>query len=269
MLADYDWLPPTEAAKKAKVAVTKALQIDDSLAEAHTSLADIRRFFDWDWSGAEREYKRGIELNPNYVSAHQWYAEYLAAMGRHDEAIREMNRAEELDPLSVVIKSAAGWVFFFSHNYGLAIERCRRVIEMDPGYGEVYSQLRRAYEQRGMYREALAADEKLRAFKRKGAPGIAGVRDFPATQSPDEYWRNILRLTQNDLQSPDHKNAAQFRMAEIFAQLGERDLAFEWLDKAYQEHSFWLPFLNVHPHLDPLRNDARFDSLLARVGLAH
>ncbi len=269
MLADYDWLPPTEAAKKAKGAITKALQIDDSLAEAHASLADIRRFFDWDWSGAEKEYKRGIELNPNYVSAHQWYAEYLAAMGRHDEAIREMRRAEELDPLSVVIKSAAGWIFFFSHDYELAIERCQRVIEMDPGYGEVYSQLRRAYEQKGMYGEALAADEKLRAFKRKGAPGLAGVRTPPAIQSPGEYWRNIMRLTQNDLQSPDHKNAAQFRMAEIFAQLGETDLAFEWLEKAYQEHSFWLPFLNVHPHLDPLRADPRFQSLLARVGLAH
>ncbi len=269
MLADYDWLSPTEAAKKAKAAITKALQIDDSIAEAHASLADVRRFFDWDWSGAEREYKRGIELNPNYVSAHQWYAEYLAAMGRHDEAIREMRRAEELDPLSVVIKSAAGWIFFFSHNYEVAIERCQRVIEMDPGYGEVYSQLRRAYEQKGMYREALAADEKLRAFKRKGSGGLAGMRDFPATESPEEYWRTILRLTQNDLQSPDHKNAAQFRMAEIFAQLGETDLAFEWLDKAYQEHSFWLPFLNVHPHLDPLRNDPRFQSLLARVGLAH
>ena len=269
MLADYDWLPPTEAAKKAKGAVTKALQIDDSLAEAHASLADTRRFFDWDWSGAEKEYKRGIELNPNYVSAHQWYAEHLAAMGRHDEAIREMRRAEELDPLSVVIKSAAGWIFFFSHNYELAIERCQRVIEMDPGYGEVYSQLRRAYEQKRMYREALAADEKLRAFKRKGAPGLAGAQDLPAIQSHEEYWRTILRLTENGLQSPDHKNAAQFRMAEIFTQLGEIDLAFEWLDKAYQEHSFWLPFLKVHPHLDPLRADPRFDSLLARVGLAH
>jgi hypothetical protein len=102
-----------------------------------------------------------------------------------------------------------------------------------------------------MYGEALAADEKLRAFKRKGAPGLAGVRTPPAIQSPGEYWRNIMRLTQNDLQSPDHKNAAQFRMAEIFAQLGETDLAFEWLEKAYQEHSFWLPFLKVHPHLDP------------------
>lgn len=267
MLADYDWLSPKEAAQKAKVVVTRALEIDDSLAEAHTSLADIRRFYDWDWSGAEKEYRRGIELNPNYVTAHQWYAEFLAAMGRHDEAIREMRRAEELDPLSVVVKSAAGWVFFFAREYDLAIERCQRVIEMDAGYGEVYSQLRRAYEQKGMYREALAADEKHRAFKKKTEPRPAASGGSSAVQSAKAYWQNVLQLTKKDLESLENKEAAQFRMAEIFTQLGEKDLAFEWLETVYEEHSFWLPFLKVHPHLDPLRTDPRFQALLSRIGL--
>ncbi|MBI1747838.1 MAG: protein kinase [Acidobacteria bacterium] len=268
MLADYDLLSPKEAAPKAKAAVTKALELDDSLEEAHTSLADIRRFYDWDWAGAEREYRRALELNPHYVTAHQWYAEFLAAMGRHHEARREIRRAEELDPISPVVKSAAGWVLFFARDYEQAIKQCQSAMELDPGYGEVYSQLRRAYEQKGMYREALAADEKLRAFKKKSGLRPAESRDASAIQSAQAYWLMLLQLTKQDLESLENKEAAQIRMAEIFTQLGEKDQAFEWLERVYEEHAFWLPFLKVHPHLDPLRSDPRFQTLLRRVGLS-
>jgi tetratricopeptide (TPR) repeat protein len=266
MLADYDWLPPRQAAENAKAAIAKALEIDDSLAEAHTSLADIRRFYDWDWAGAEKEYKRGIELNPKYITAHQWYAEFLAGMGRREEAIREIRLAEELDPLSVVVKGAAGWVFFFVRDYDEAIENCERVIEMDPGFGEVYSQLRRAYEQKRMYSEALAADEKLRAFKKKTEPRASVSQDASVLQSATTYWQSLLLLTEADLENAQTRDGAQFRMAEIFTQLGETKQALEWLEKAFQTRSFWMPFLAVHPHLDPLRGDPRFEDLLRRVG---
>jgi tetratricopeptide (TPR) repeat protein len=132
---------------------------------------------------------------------------------------------------------------------------------------EVYSQLRRAYEQKGMYREALAADEKLRAFKKKSASRSAESPDASAVPSAQAYWQKILQLTKQDLESVETKEAAQFRMVESFTQLGEKDRAFEWLEKVYQDHSFWLPFLKVHPHLDPLRSDPRFADLMRRVGL--
>jgi DNA-binding winged helix-turn-helix (wHTH) protein/TolB-like protein/Tfp pilus assembly protein PilF len=263
MLADYDWLPATDAGSKARVAVTRALEIDDTLAEAHASLADIKRFYDWDFAGAEREYQRAIELNPNYVTAHQWYGEFLSAMGRHDEAIREMKRAEELDPVSVVVKNASGWILLFARRYDEAIAACQKVIEMDPGYGEVYSQLRRAYEQKGLYAEALAADEKFRMFKSKTARR-AKVNSLPIA-SAKAYWQKMLALTEQDVK--DNLEAAQFRMVEIYAQLGEPDRALQWLGKLYQNHHFWMPFLKVHAHLDPLRSDPRFNDLLARIGL--
>ncbi|HEY2933422.1 MAG TPA: tetratricopeptide repeat protein [Acidobacteriota bacterium] len=265
MLADYDWLSPKDASPKAKKAVMKALALDEALAEAHTSLADIRRFYDWDWAGAEREYKRAIELNPNYPTAHQWYAEFLSAMGRHDEAMREIKHAEELDPLSLVVKSAAGWILFWARRYDQAIEACRKVIEMDPNYGEIYSQLRRVYEQKGMYAEALDADGKLRAFREKRVPRVAESGNGDAISNAKAYWQKMLELTKNDLKS--NQEAAQMRMAEIFTQLGDKDQAFAWLDKVYESHHFWLPFLKVHPHLDPLHSDPRFEALLRRVGL--
>ena len=265
MLADYDWLPPKDASPKAKKAVMKALALDEALAEAHTSLADIRRFYDWDWAGAEREYKRAIELNPNYPTAHQWYAEFLAAMGRHDEALREIRHAEELDPFSLVIKSAAGWILFWARSYDKAMETCRKVIEMDPNYGEVYSQLRRVYEQKGMYAEALDADERLRAFREKRAPRAAESGNEGAASNAKVYWQKMLEVTKSDLKR--NQGAAQMRMAEIFTQLGDKDQAFEWLEKVYESHHFWLPFLKVHPHLDSLHSDPRFEALLRRIGL--
>ncbi|HEU4390866.1 MAG TPA: winged helix-turn-helix domain-containing protein [Blastocatellia bacterium] len=261
MLADYDWVTPREAAQKAKAAATRALEIDDSLAEAHASLADIRRFFEWDWAGAEHEYRRAIELNPNYPTAHQWYGEFLSAMGRHDEAISEMRRAEVLDPVSLVVKSAAGWVLYFARDYDKSIEQCLKLIEMDGGFSEVYSQLRRDYEQKGMYVQAMDADEKLRGFRRGVAREPIGVR---SPLSAKAYWQRVLELTKQDLKN---KEAVEVRLAEAYAQLGEKDRALELLERAYDRHSCWMPFLNVHPNLESLRSDPRFLEILKRIGV--
>jgi DNA-binding winged helix-turn-helix (wHTH) protein/TolB-like protein len=262
MLADYDWIAPTEASAQAKAAATQALAIDEQLAEAHASLADIKRFFDWDWAVAEREYRRAIELNPNYSTAHQWYGEFLSAMGRPEEAIREMKQASELDPLSTVVQSAAAWVYFFARQPEQAIAQCEKVIEMDKGFSEVYSQLRRAYEAKGMYREALEADSRLRKSRNLRAAEKAESRGPFNARS---YWQRILELTRQDLQN---KEAVEVRLAEAYAQLGDKDRAMEWLERAYEKHSFWMPFLKVHPHLEPLHPDPRFQDLLRRIGLS-
>ena len=267
MLADYDWLPASEASSRARAAITRALEIDDSLPEAHASLGDIKRFYDWDWAGAEREYQRAIQLNPNYVTAHQWYAEFLSAVGRHEEAIKSIRRAEELDPASVVVKSAAGWVYFFAREYDQSIAACQRVIEMDPSYGEVHSQLRRAYEQKSLFKEALLSDRKLRSFRQGSAQTDDAEKQEVDVTGRETYWRRMLALTQKDLLNESTRESAEFRMAEIYAQLGNDNLAVEWLNRAYNDHSFWMPFIGVHAHLDPLRSDSRFKELIARVGL--
>jgi DNA-binding winged helix-turn-helix (wHTH) protein/TolB-like protein len=263
MLADYDWIAPAEASVQAKAAATHALEIDEQLAEAHASLADIKRFFDWDWAAAEREYRRAIELNPNYSTAHQWYGEFLSAMGRSEEAIGEMQLAQELDPLSTVVQSAAAWVFFFARQPEQTIEQCEKVIEMDKGFSEVYSQLRRAYEAKGMYREAMAADDRLRKSRSRRTTEKIESRSLLNARS---YWQRILELTKQDLQNQE---AVEVRLAEAYAQLGEKDRALESLERAYEKQSFWMPFLKVHPHLDPLHSDPRFKDLLRRIGLSN
>jgi DNA-binding winged helix-turn-helix (wHTH) protein/TolB-like protein len=262
MLANYDWIAPAQASAQAKTAATQALEIDEQLAEAHASLADIKRFFDWDWAVAEREYRRAIELNPNYSTAHQWYGEFLSAQGRPEEAIREMQVAQELDPLSTVVQSAAAWVFFFARQPEQAIEQCEKVIEMDNRFSEVYSQLRRAYEAKGMYREAMEADDRLRKSRSRTTPEKMESRNLLNARS---YWQRILERTKQDLQN---QQAVEVRLAEAYAQLGEKDRAMELLERAYEKHSFWMPFLNVHPHLDPLRSDPRFHDLLRRIGFS-
>jgi tetratricopeptide (TPR) repeat protein len=262
MLANYDWIAPAEASAQAKTAATKALEINEQLAEAHASLADIKRFFDWDWAGAEREYRQAIELNPNYSTAHQWYGEFLSAMGRSEEAVREIQLAQELDPLSTVVQSAAAWIFFFARQHEQTIEQCEKVIEMDNGFSEVYSQLRRAYEAKGMYREAMEADSRLRKSRNSRTPEKIDSRSLSNARS---YWQHILELTKQDLQN---REAVEVRLAEAYAQLGDKDRALELLERAYEKHSFWMPFLNVHPHLDPLRSDPRFHDLLRRIGFS-
>jgi tetratricopeptide (TPR) repeat protein len=170
--------------------------------------------------------------------------------------------AQELDPLSTVVQSAAAWVFFFARQPEQAIEQCEKVIEMDKGFSEVYSQLRRAYEAKGMYREAMAADDRLRKSRSRRTTEKIESRSLLNARS---YWQRILELTKQDLQN---KEAVEVRLAEAYAQLGETDRALELLEKAYEKQSFWMPFLKVHPHLDPLHSDPRFKDLLRRIGLS-
>jgi TolB-like protein/DNA-binding winged helix-turn-helix (wHTH) protein/Tfp pilus assembly protein PilF len=263
LLSDYGGLPPKQTYPQAKKAALRALELDDQLAEAHAALGFIKAAYDWDWPGAESEYRRAIELNPNYETAHQWYAEYLSGMGRHEEAIAEIRRAKEINPVSLIINAVEAWVLYHAREYDQAIAQAQKVVEMDPHFAEVYEYLKRCYDQKGMYKEAIAARQMRRRLAGYDAEETAALREAAATTSARVYWTKRL---EQDLEESKREPSTPFDTAEIYAQLGEKDQAFAWLEKAYEERSFLMMYLKVAPTLDPLRTDSRFADLLRRIG---
>jgi len=263
LLSDYDGLPPKEAYPQAKKAAMKALELDDQLAEAHAALAYIKTGYDWDWPGAEEGFRRAIELNPNYETAHQWYAEYLSGMGRHQEAIVEIRRAREINPLSLIINAVEVSVLCIAREYDHGISQGQKALEMDPHFAEVYEYLKRCYDGKGIYREAIAARQMRRKLAGHDAKETAALREAAAATNPRVYWQKRL---EQDLEESRREPSAPFDTAEIFAQLGKKDQAFASLERAYEERSFMMLYLKVAPNLDPLRSDPRFADLLRRVG---
>lgn len=264
LLADYSAARPDETYPRAKDAAMKALNLDDELAEAHASLAYVKMSYDRDWQAAEDEYRRAISLNPNYASARQWYSEYLTAMGRFDEALAEIRRAKEIDPLSPIINAGEVWVLYFARHYDEAIERGRRISELNPEFAEIHEYLKRCYDQKGMYREAIAARQTRRKLAGLDSTGNAILESAAAASNTKDYWKKRL---EQEIEEARNEPLASFDMAEIYAQLGEKELAFEWLEKAINERQYWLMYLRVAPNLDALRSDARFADALRRVGL--
>ena len=263
LLSDYGGLPPKEAYPQAKRAAMRAVELDERLAEAHATLAYIKSGYDWDWLGAEERFRRAIELNPNYETAHQWYAEYLSGMGRHQEAIAEIRKAKEINPLSLIINAVEAWVLYHAREYDQAIAQAQRVVEMDPHFAEVYEYLKRCYDQKGMYKEAIAARQMRRKLAGLDAQETEALREAAAAASARVYWRKRL---EQDVEESKRELSTPFDMAEIHAQLGEKDQAFAWLERAYEERYFMMLYLKVAPNLDPLRSDRRFEDLLRRVG---
>ena len=259
----YAYLPPREAFPRAKEAVTKALQLDPSLAEAHTTLAFITLYYDWDWPGAEREFRRAIELSPNYANAHHWYAEYLSLAGQHERAIQESERARELDPLSSIINAWVGSRYFFARRYDMAIEQYRNAAEMDPDFVPVHLALGQAYVQKGMFQEAVAELERAVSLS-GGSPvylaslahacGAAGRR------------RDALRWIDELKKLSARRYVASFDMAIAFLGLGDRERTLAYLETAVEERSPRLLFLTIDPRFDRLRSDSRFQRLLERAG---
>jgi Tfp pilus assembly protein PilF len=236
----------------------KALEIDDKLAEAHASLAFIKSNYDWDWSGAEQEFKRAIELNPGSATAHHFYGLALAYMGgRFEEAIDESKRAVELDPLSLIINADLGHVFYEARKYELAIEQERKTLEMDPNFNPAHHWLGLAYLQKSMDKEGIAEFEKEFPFLGY-AYAVAGRR-AEAQQVLDKL---------NELSKQKYVPAVS--MARIYVGLGEKDKAFEWLEKAYLDGSIGGGTgIAVDPIFDPLRSDPRFMDILRRMNLQH
>ncbi len=264
MLSGWNALPPKEGFPKARVAATKALELDDELAEAHTALGTVKHFYDWDWQGAEREFRRAIEINPGYADAHQMYSYYLSAMGRFDEALAEMRRAQELDPLSLVKIAGIGEILYFQHQSDRAIEQYQKVLEMDPNSGFAHWAIGNVYVNRGMYQEALTEYQK--------AIPLSG--DSPDEPAALGYAYALSGKRQEALQIVDDLKRQSKRsyisptlIAIVYAGLGEKEQAIEWLDKAYNGQDSNLVYLKVDPMFDSLRSDPRFADLLRRVGL--
>jgi TolB-like protein/Tfp pilus assembly protein PilF/class 3 adenylate cyclase len=259
---DAGLLPSREAIPKAKAAALKALEIDDGLAEAHTSLAFIKLNYEWDWSGAEREFKRAIELKPNHDNAHHWYSHYLTAMGRTQESLAESKRALELDPVGLVINVHLGWHYFYARQYDQAIEQLQKTIEMDPNRGFTHWYLGMALEQQGQYPRAIA---ELQKGKELLAGNVGVEADLGHAYAVSGNREAAHRMMNQLKELSTRRYVSSYHIALIYAGLGEKDQAFQWLEKAYAERSDLLVYLKVEPRLDSLRSDARFEALVQKV----
>jgi len=257
-------LPPKDAFLAGKEAAMKALQLDQELAEAHTSLAAVLWLYDWHWQEAQTEFKRSIQLAPAYPNVNHWFGEYLSTMGRFEEAIAQLEHARELEPLSLIINAAGGWASYFAGHYDDAIKQLERTLELDPNYSVARWILGLVYRKLGRYEAAIAEGEKSVVLS-GGSPlmraamaqtyGMAGMR-----KEALEILAGLTSLATQEYIAP-------YFFAEIQIGLLEKDRALEWLEKAYEENSHWLLYLHIDPSMNTLRGDPRFDNLLDRVGL--
>ncbi len=261
----HNSLAPKDAYQRAKAAVLKAQEIDETLAEIHASLGEIKKRYDRDFVGAEREYKRAIQLKPNYALAHSGYSLYLSAVGRHQEAIAEAKRAQELEPLSITNGDVLGYIFFQARQYDQSIEELRKTLEMDPNFALAHCDLGNTYVQKGNYEEAIAEINKAVTLS-GGEPihiSTLGYAYAVAGQK-DEAIKRLDQL--KGLSKRRYVGPAQIALVHIG--LGEKDQAFEWLEKAYEDRSITNDnfAFKVDPQFDNLRSDPRFTDLLRRIG---
>jgi TolB-like protein/DNA-binding winged helix-turn-helix (wHTH) protein/Tfp pilus assembly protein PilF len=264
LLGSYSFQPPTDAMLKARTAALKALEIDDTLAEAHTSLAVVKYRYDWDWSGAEREFKQAIELNLNYPTAHYWYAHFLVQMERFDEAMAEAKQALALDPLSLITNHIVGLIFYYVRQYDQAIEQYRKTLDLDPNFDAARLFLGRAYVQKGMYTEAIAELQKAIGLNEDNLRITAALGHAYAVSGRGGEAQKVLNKLK---ELSKRRYVPPFDVALIYAGLGEKDEAFAWLEKAYEERAVRrFLFLKIEPAFDGLRSDSRFQDLLRRMG---
>lgn len=249
---------------EAKRAITKALELDNELGEAHASLGFFLFLYDWDFAGAEREFVRALALSPNYAEAHHWYAIYLANVGRHEEAFREAEMAVERDPLSLLMNMTAALNFYTGREYDRAIAQLEKVIEMDGNFTAAHSVLGCVYVQKRMYEAALVEYGKVLDFVKGAVPVEASVKVIMA-QALARWGKKseAMKLLEDVAGVP----TSAYSVAGVYAALGDQDKAFEMLNKAYDEHDTQLVSLKVDPSLDGLRDDSRFFDLVRRVGL--
>ncbi|MGH9838611.1 MAG: tetratricopeptide repeat protein [Blastocatellia bacterium] len=265
LLSYYQGGSPKESFPKAKAAAARALELDESLAEAHTSLGLAAMCFDWDWAAAEREYQRALELNPHYATAHQWYAEYLTVMGRQPEARAEVRRASETDPLSLIVTAAEGYISYFGRDFDETIRHSEKALEMDPHFVPAHWFLGWGYVQKGMFAEAAGAFQKAVSISGGNSWVLADLGHAYAVSGQKAKAREIIG--QLEMKSR-RQYVSPYEMALVYAGLNEREQALAWLRKAFEDRAWQLIFLRVEPKFDPLRADSRFTALLRDVGLA-
>jgi tetratricopeptide (TPR) repeat protein len=241
----------------------EALSLNEGLAEAHTALGVVKLLHDWDWPGAEREYRRAIEINQNYSDAHLMYGFYLAAMTRFDEAHTEMRRAQELDPVSLPKIIGIGEVLYQQRRYDQAIEQYRRALEMDPNSGIAHWALGNVYVQKGMYEEAIAEYKTSIPLSGDSPDELASLGYVYGLSGKRREAQAVI----DELKERSERcYISPTIIAFVYAGLGEKDEAFTWLEKAYDGRDFILVLLRVDPTFDPLRSDPRFENLMRRVG---
>jgi tetratricopeptide (TPR) repeat protein len=264
LLSDWGVLPPVEGYSRARDAVLQALNIDYGLAEAHNSLAGIKSVLDWDWAGAENEYRKAIELNPNYPTAFHWYATQLMVMGRLDESLTQIKRAQQLDPLSLGINKDFAVILLSARRYDEALEQCRKTLEIDPTFLVMSTYIAQAYELKQMYPEAIAELQRAYALMPHDSEISYGLAlAYAGAGMRDEAQAALDRMSQPSSQSQFLPREA----ALLHARFGENDKAFEVLEQAYANHYFAVTQLNIDPRFDPLRSDPRYTDLLRRLGL--
>jgi len=258
----YAVMPSKEAFPKAKAAAIKALELDSALGEAHNSLAFVLDGFDWDLDAGGKEFQRAIELNPGYATAHHWYAWHLSLLGRYDEAIGEMKKAENLDPLSLIINADLAEILLLAHSYDESIQQSRKTMELDPDFALAHNQLAQAYLQKHMNQEAVAELQTAAQLSGGSPTCLANLaRAYVASGKRIEALKVLSELKARS--NLAYSNAAEIAM--IYASLGDADQAMTWLERGYDER--FNPGVLLRPGFDPLRSDLRFQNLLRRIGL--
>jgi TolB-like protein/DNA-binding winged helix-turn-helix (wHTH) protein/Tfp pilus assembly protein PilF len=263
LLGDWEYgvLAPKEAFPRAKAAATKALELDNTLGEAHTSLAFSLDLFDWDWQSADKEFRRAIELNPGYATAHHWYAWHLTEMGRNREAIAEMRKAENLDPLSLIISADVAEILLVAHSYDEAIQQSRKTIDMDSNFAVAHYELGQAFVQKHMYNEAIA--ELQKAIELSGGSTTC-TSNLAYAYAVAGRRNEAVKIMKDLTNRSNHVFSNAPEIALIYVGLDEKDQAMTWLEKAYAEH--FNPSVLLRPAFDPLRSDPRFKDLVRRIG---
>ncbi len=264
LLSDFGYLAPAEGRPKATEASASALSKDDSLAEAHTSAALVKEFYDWDWSAAEKEYKRAVDLNPNSAAGRHWYGYFLGKQGRFSEAERELKRALEIDSLSPLANATLGWLYYVNKQPERAIEQLNKTLEMDQNFAPARRTLEMVYSQRGMEREALA--QWMKALTLSGNPELAAMLEEDFSKSG---YKGLLRTwLEGQKEIAKEKYASPYMIAQTYARLGDQKSAMEWLQTAATAHDTRLVNLKVDPAFDALRSLNDFQDILKRVGYA-
>jgi serine/threonine protein kinase/Tfp pilus assembly protein PilF len=265
LLGFQGFLPPAEAMPKAKTAAEQALAIDEALAEAHTSRGCIRAIYERNWPESAKAFKRALELNPNSSSAHYWYALwYLLPTGEFDLCLAEIQKAQELDPLSLVLNTGIGWQFYFAREFDRAIAALKKIIDLDGSFIFAHDVLGQTYAQKGMPEDAIAELEKAVNLSNRRTLSLGALGHAYAVAGRRDEARKILTEL---LEQAKGKYVSAYDIALIYTGMGEAGPALEWLEKAYDEHNGWLSFLNIEPRFDALRPDARFQELIKKVGL--
>ena len=263
LLVQYGRSPIKDVLPKARTAVLKALEIDETLAEAHTSLAMIMKM-DWDWENAEKEFKRAIELKPNYTTAHHWYFVLLRNMGRLDEGRIEIKQALELDPLSLIINVNLGVLLYLKREYDKAIQQHLNTLELDQNFAQGRLRLGECYRQKGLLKEAIAEFQKARTLFGNSPYGLGELGNVYALAGKKDEAIDVLTNLEELLKQGYSVN---YDIAYIHFGLGDRDKAFEYLERAYEQKEYGMESLKVDPSLDNLRSDPRYKSLIKRMNL--